>query len=224
MEPFDRDLLPVAGQEARAWFEQDPLACDHARFCHPLAMANQLGFYLLSPATFRVSWDGDPESPASLEILDEACHSRISTHSAAGSFTVQLQFLPVTEAGVFTFLKGIPNLRRPYTAMEALVETWWNPAGMGLVMLCNGAGEFQVQRGEPIAQMIFVDQRQARSDLQVAGDASEVPHQREFSLKRASQVRPELDYMMGRYPDGSIVTLHFRSLESHSENQRKVEL
>jgi hypothetical protein len=174
-------------------------------------MANSLGYVILSPGTFEVSWDGQANSNANIVITDIALHSQVDGHSAHGSFTVQPGFIPRTQQQEqFIYIKGIPNRRAPYTCMEALIEAWWNPARFGLVFLVNQAGSFVVRAGEPIAQMFVYEWHAGAAEFVVVqGYPSE--HQQWEKRRYRPEYRRDLDYLRGRYPDGSCEAIHVTS-------------
>lgn len=218
-EPYDHSLLPVRANKFRAWWEDDEKTQNHARFCHPLVMANQIGFYILSPATFTVEWNGKSEEDAKVTVIEASDHAVIDNHSARGSFTVQTNFIPVTNSGDFIYIKGIPNVRRPYTIMEAIIEAWWNPAHFGLVALCNQPGKITVQKGEALAHMLILNEAGVDVDLVIAGKDKEVPYRQEFLKKRGQQVNHELDYLRGEYPNGEPAPNHYKSFKGESPNK-----
>lgn len=195
----------------RDWWDEDTKTKNHARFCQPLRMANQLGFYIVSPATFTVTWDGDLEHDSHIEILETSSHTTISNHSAHGSFTIQPDFIPITEKGDFIYIKNVPNLRQPYNVMEGLIEAWWSPAHFGIVLLCNQAGQFTIKKGEPIAQMLVLNDADLDLRLEVTGTHEAILHRQEWLEKREQQTGVVLDYLKGLYPNGTAVDLHYRS-------------
>jgi len=219
LNDYDEDLLPVKAGKSRDWWDDqdiDDKTYDHAKFCLPMTMATSAGFYILSPATFDVIWDGDNRHDAIIETHDDAAsHAIIDSHSTRGGFTVQSRFIPRTEnEGEFVYVKGLPNqYRKPYYLLEGMIETWWNPSTFGLVFMLNQPGEFTIVKGEPIAQMMLLNSYTLNADLEVSKE--EVPYQKEFLEKRNSPdvVRfrgKELDYMKGKFPDGKEVFPHFK--------------
>ena len=164
---FDKDLIPVPATRHREWWEDNQATLDHARHCLPLSMANSLGFYILSPGTFKVNWDGDQNRRAKIEHLEKSSHYEVDSHAAFGSFTIQAKFVPVTDdPGDFIYIKGIPNMRGlPYSCMEAVIEAWWNVGNFGLVYLLNQPGEFTIYMGQPIAHMLLLAGGPAAADI-----------------------------------------------------------
>jgi Family of unknown function (DUF6065) len=206
------DLTPVAasaftGDAGLGWWEQDPGTAGHARHCQPLAMANTLGWYILSPGEFTVRWDGG-DTAAVVESQD--CDGLVvDSHSARGSFTLQPGFIPVTGTpGDFVLIKGCPNLRRPWFAvMEALIETWWQAAEFGLVCLLTHGGEFHVARGQPVAQMMIY---RAEGGFASLSETDELPaFTEQWRTRRGRpEYRKDFDYVRGRYPDGTVEPTH----------------
>lgn len=210
---YDKSLAPVKAERLRAWFEQDNKTKDHARFCLPLTMGGGIGWFILSPATFTISWDGDPTHDAEVEIIDACSHADVDCHSAHGSFTVQSQFVPRTKRpGDFVFIKGIGNqYRLPYYFLEAMLEAWWSPANFGLVAMLNQPGKFTIKKGEPIAQMFAINVEQAAYNLALREDYA--PHWQEWDDKRRDPryTGKNLDYLKGLWPDETPVSPHFKS-------------
>jgi len=230
MPNYDLSLAPIKGSKLREWWEKDNKTRNHAKFCLPITMASAVGYYLLSPATFEVTWDGDEESAAKVEIQDAASHAVISTHSANGSFTVQTQFVAKTKKpGDFIMVCDFINgYRKPYNFMGACVEGWWNNANFGLVAMLNQAGTFQIQKGEPLAHMFVLKAAGANAPLVISKELP--PDHIEWNEKRCrhgkwkewkqpeQEDRPagrytgkDLDYLKGRKPDLTPVQDHILS-------------
>ena len=207
---YDKNFLPSKPNIYVDWWERDSKTKNHARFCMPLLMANVLGYDILSPATFEVFWDGDDRHDAQVKIIDKCSHAVIDNHSAKGSFTVQSQFIPKTKKGYYIYIKGIPNIRRPFSVMEGLIETWWNPAHFGLVCLCNSPSKFTIVKGEPIARMVLLHQDALKVKLEIKDDESEIYQRKEFLEKRTKQTSKVLDYFKGLYPNGEKVEHHIK--------------
>jgi hypothetical protein len=210
MHPYEKNLLPKKPDIYKAWWEEDGKTINHAKFCLPLLMANGLGHDILSPATFEVSWSGNEKENAKISIHESSSHSMIDNHSAFGAFTVQAHFIPKTNKGCFTLIKGIPNLRRPFSVMEGLIETWWNPAHFGVVCLCNASGSFIIKKGEPIARMVFISDEYINTNLIIKDNDKEIAFRKEFLNKRANQNGHVLDYFKGKYPNGEKTEYHIK--------------
>jgi hypothetical protein len=200
-------LVPIArGKATRAWWEEDVKTVDHARFCLPLLMANQLGFELLSPIDVVVEWSGKDEPKITVNDGD---HRAITTHSAEGSFTIQLNLVFRTPENWFTLVKGMPNVRRPFNVMEGLIETWWTPANFGVICLMHGPDIVRIRRGEPLAVAVPIHADTLKFKP-VQGCAGEhLPHRVAFEGKRR-QLGKTLDYLKGLTPGGERVCPHYR--------------
>ncbi|CAN5442576.1 hypothetical protein BH10CYA1_BH10CYA1_44160 [soil metagenome] len=207
---YDKRLLPAKAQHLRNWWEEDAKTRMHARFCLPITMASGLGFYILSPATFTVQWDGDHTHDAKIEIIDASSHTVIDTDSAHGSFTVQSSFIACTKnLGDFVYVKGIANfVRLPYSVMEEMIESWWNPSEFGIVCLLNQPGQFTIKKGEPLAQMFVLNSEHAEYGLGTTDGYP--PIWPDWKVKQEG-VERNLDYFRGLLPNGTPVCPHFKS-------------
>ncbi|HEY9676442.1 MAG TPA: DUF6065 family protein [Drouetiella sp.] len=210
---YDKSLLPTKAKMLRQWWEADEKTKMHARFCLPLTMASGLGYYILSPATFTVEWDGEQTHDCVVTISDAASHCVIDTHSAHGSFTVQTKFIARTKRlGDFVYIKGVANqLRQPFTVLEAMIESWWSPSEFGIVCLANKPGKFTIQKGEPIAQMFVMNSDQAGYDLRAVDGRP--PLWDEWYERRRPEIYNgrNMDYLRGVLPDQRPVCPHFKS-------------
>ncbi|CAN5621309.1 hypothetical protein BH10CYA1_BH10CYA1_42410 [soil metagenome] len=216
---FDKRLLPVKARALRHWWETDDKTRMHARFCLPLTMASGLGFYILSPATFTVEWDGDPTHDTEVTIIDGASHAVIDNHSSFGSFTVQARFIGRTKSiGDFIYIKGVANqYRQPFNVMEAMIESWWTPSEFGIVCLVNQAGKFTIKKGEPLAQMFVVNTAQAQYSLATADGYP--PLWDEWTERRKPEIYNgrNMDYLRGVLPDQTPVCPHLKNWNEGSQ-------
>lgn len=222
---FDKSLAPIPATKHRHWWDDNHKTKDHAKHCLPLSMANSLGYYILSPGTFLVKWNGNIHEDAEIEHIDKSSHYIVDNHAAYGSFTVQPQFIPVTEdPGDFVYIKGVANERSlPYSCMEAAIEAWWSVGNFGLVFLCNQPGEFIVYKGQPIAQMFLLSAGHAATDMDFV-DGFPAEHY-EWQKKRSRpDYRKDLDYFVGKTHQGAKVDSHITSwsqAEKYRENHGK---
>jgi hypothetical protein len=206
---YDRTLAPVPADRYPGWFDDNSKTVDHARHCLPLAMASSLGYYILSPGTFMVSWDGNTQSNAKITHIDKSSHYIVDDHAAFGSFTVSAQFIPVTDdPGDFVMIKNLPNMRGlPYTCMEAMIEAWWSVANFGLVFMLNQPGEFIINKGQPIAQMCLYHGLAGSANLEFL-DGYPQQHQGWLKKRRRPGYKKDLDYMKGKTHDNQSVPYH----------------
>lgn len=206
---FDKNLAPIPAEKYKSWWEDNNATKNHARHCLPLSMANSLGYYILSPGTFMVKWDGDYHKKAEIVDIEKSSHYEVDNHAANGSFTVQPKFIPVTEKpGQFVYIKGVPNERGlPYSCMEAAIEAWWNVGNFGLVYLLNQPGEFIINKGTPIAQMFVFNGSYGNIKMQ---EMDGNPQGHEHWLKRRSRpdYNKDLDYLKGYNSAGQKIPTH----------------
>lgn len=109
---------------ARDWMDQA-----HLRFpyrCLPLVIANQCGWVLLSPASFRVYWYGGPEKTDVEVQFDGPPDSRIISHFGVGTVTFSIPYLFRTPPGINLWVKGPANhIKDGIQPLEGIVETDW---------------------------------------------------------------------------------------------------
>lgn len=209
---FDRSLAPIPATKLRDWWEDNGRTTNHAKHCLPLQMANSLGYYILSPGTFLVKWDGDVHKSATITHIDKSSHYEVDNHAAFGSFTVQAKFIPVTDdPGDFVIIKGIPNERDcDYTCMEAAIEAWWSVGNFGLVFILHRAGEFLIPKGKPLAQMYLFYGAAGSAELDMVD--GHPPGHAEWQQRRSRPgYQKDLDYFKGMKSNGEDVPTHISS-------------
>lgn len=206
---FDKSLVPIPANKFRDWWDDNNKTKDHAKHCLPLQMANSLGYYILSPGTFIVKWNGDVHSNAVITHIDKSSHYEVDAHAAFGSFTVQAKFIPVThEPGDFVIVKGVANERCcPYYCMEAAIEAWWNVGNFGLVFLLNQAGEFMINKGQPIAQLFVYKALAAAAEVDFVSGYPE-GHDGWLAKRNRPDYKKDLDYFRGSKYTGEDVPSH----------------
>jgi len=100
-------IEPLKGKNKRDWF------VNHAYFCLPLVIGNQMGFSIKSLKTFSVEWNGgDSPSDTIVNILDEGEypeHQTISSHFGMGTVTIQNRFTFRTPPGINLMTINPPN-------------------------------------------------------------------------------------------------------------------
>lgn len=206
---FDQSLVPIPAIRHRDWWEDNSATKNHAKHCLPLSMANSLGFYLRSPGTFTVSWDGSPHKRAHIEHIEKSSHYEVDNHAAFGCFVVQMKFIPVTDdPGDFVYIKGIPNQRAvPYVCMEACIEAWWSVANAGLVFILNQPGEFTIHLGQPIAHMFLFHGVAGAAVGEVYDGYPEGHNHWQAKRTRKGYVK-DLDYLRGFNSAGENIPTH----------------
>ncbi len=212
MPGFDKSLAPIPATKLKGWWEDNYKIKNHAKHCQPLTMANSLGYYILSPGTFKVKWDGDLHTDCEIEHIDKSSHYEVDAHATYGGFVVQPKFVIVTDKpGDFIYIKSMPNERYPFFAcMEGIIESWWSVANFGLVFLINRPGEFIVFKGQPIAHMFLYKGYGGLTNL-VTHDTMPADYA-EWNKKRSRpDYKKDLDYLNGLKYDGTEVPTHIPS-------------
>ena len=209
---FDKSLAPVPASKLRDWWEDNRRTANHAKHCLPLQMANSLGYYVLSPGTFLVKWNGDVHEPAQVTTIEKSSHCEVDAHAAFGSFTVQAKFIPVTDdPGDFVIIKGVANERSlPYVCMEAAIEAWWSVGNFGLVFLLNQPGEFLIPMGKPIAQMFLYHGAAGSAEAELV-EGLPPGHAEWLKRRNRPDYRKDLDYFRGAKANGEDVPSHITS-------------
>lgn len=219
---FDAELAPIPAIRYRNWWEDNNSTKNHARHCLPLNMANSLGFYILSPGTFKVKWDGDIHARAKIEHIDKSTHYEVDDHASFASFTVQAKFIPVTdEPGDFVYIKGIPNMRGiPYNCMEAIIEAWWSVGNFGMVFMINQPGEFTIEKGQPIAQM-FLYHGAAGAAVGELHQGHPEGHLHWLARRSRKDYVKDFDYLKGRNSAGEDIPTHIANWKDATKFRTK---
>jgi hypothetical protein len=215
---FDKSLAPIRAEKMKGWWEDNKKTMDHAKHCLPLSMANSLGWYILSPGTFIVKWNGDHHADATIEHIEKSSHYEVDSHAAYGSFTVQAKFIPVTsKSGDFIYIKGMPNERSmPFNCMEALIEAWWSVGNFGLVFLLNQPGEFLIHKGQPLAQMFVYRGAAGAAGVDLI-DGNPPGHEEWLKRRSRPGYHKDLDYMKGLTAGGTKIETHLTNWQSASK-------
>ena len=115
-------LESLKGNIKRDWF------VNHAYYCGPLALANQMGFIVKAQYDFRIKWDGGKQPQSVIcEVDRKEDHNPlqwISSHFGMGTFTVQNRFTFRTPPGVNLMVINPPNIIKDgIHQMTAVIET-----------------------------------------------------------------------------------------------------
>lgn len=134
--------------------EQTPVG--FANRCLPLTIANQAGWVLTSPVTFKARWNGK-ESPASAISFsfdsDETRYStQIRSHFGSGIITFSVPYLFRTPAGIGLLVRGLPNEPKfNCSPLEGFVETDWASSTFSMNWkIHKPRSSVSFSRGEPI--------------------------------------------------------------------------
>lgn len=158
-------IEPVALERAspqRDWMDATPHR--FAYRCLPLAIANQAGWVIACPATFRAHWSGGASLNAvTIHIPDGQggygpmpAQLFISSHFGSGILTFSMPYLFRTAPGYNLWVKGPTNLFKDgIQPMEGMVETDWAHATFTMnwkFTRPNAVAQFE--QGEPICQIL----------------------------------------------------------------------
>jgi hypothetical protein len=92
MPGMDPRFAPIPAPLHKAWWQDNDKTRNHAHHCLPLSLANSLGYCILSPVTFKWSWDGDIQKDAVIEIIEAVGPCTVDAHAAYGSFHHSARF------------------------------------------------------------------------------------------------------------------------------------
>ena len=171
----------------RDWMDASPQR--FAYRCLPLAIANQAGWFMHSPATFSAIWDGGPnrddvriefEAPGiprpsnpwaisvdstTITQMAAARDDRITSHFGVGTVTFTLPFLFRTPPGINLWVKGPVNcIKDGVQALEGIVETDWLPSTFTMNWkLTRPNHRVRFEKGEPICMIVPVSRGLAES-------------------------------------------------------------
>jgi Family of unknown function (DUF6065) len=215
---------------ARDWMAMT--ANGFANRCLPLLVANQAGWWVISPQTLRVVWAGGAQlDDVSVELEDGAPPLCAASHFGHGIVTFTIPYLFRTPPGWNLLVRGPANLPKDGAcALEGIVETDWCPATFTMNWkLTRPTLEVRFHRGDPIAMILPVRRGELESftpevkrldaERSVSEGYREWRRSREAFLADlkipGSSAQDELwqkDYMQGRRADGTSAGEHQRKL------------
>lgn len=116
----------AAAPADRAWM--DATDRRYAYRCIPLAIANAMGWEVLSPTRVTAEWNGGPGLPdVTVAVEDPAWNDKLaSSHFGHGILTFHTGYLFRTEPGIAVWARGSPNRPKDGIApLDGIVETDW---------------------------------------------------------------------------------------------------
>ena len=158
----DMPVEPAATE--RAWMDQS-----NRRFayrCLPLVIANQAGWTVRNPISFRARWNGGP-APSDLIVRFPRGRrdARVCSHFGEGVLTFGIPYLFRTPPGINLWVKGPANwLKDGIQPLEGIVETDWTHATFTMnwrVTRVNHTVRFE--EGEPICMIVPIPRGLAES-------------------------------------------------------------
>lgn len=228
--PIDRD-----------WMDEAPQRFPYR--CLPLAIANQCGWVMLSPARFQVYWYGG-HSARDLEVrFDGPENPCVVSHFGSGVLTFTVPYLFRTPPGINLWVKGPANLPKDgFYALEGIVETDWSPATFTMNWKVTRQCEWvSFDYGEPFCMLVPVPRGLAESlapritpleqNAELLRQYQQWEAGRRGFLEGLKTLDPEAvqrgwqkEYFQGKTPDGETVPGHqtrlrIRDFESESSER-----
>ncbi|MBX9627682.1 MAG: hypothetical protein K2X82_28040 [Gemmataceae bacterium] len=218
---FALEAAPIA----REWMDQA-----HQRFpyrCLPLAIANQAGWVLRSPAAFRAYWYGGPGKDDVEVRFDGPPDARVMSHFGAGTITFSVPFLFRTPPGINLWVKGPANhIKDGVQPLEGVVEADWLASTFTMNWKITRVCEWvRFDEGEPFCMLVPVPRGLAEGLIPrrvPLADAPDLKAQyegwqasRSGFLKDLLRLDPDTikqgwqkDYFRGMTPDGGSFDAH----------------
>jgi len=196
--------------------------------CLPLSMANQAGWVVKLPMTFKAKWTQRKAGQKYTEISfpskdDERYRPNVATNFGSGIVTIVLPWIFRTSPGIGLWVHAPSNMPRPdLYPLEGLVETDWSPYPFTMNWkIMRPKVEVWFRKGEPICMLTpfpldmleHVEPRfvPLQNDLKLAEHARQANERREEErrLRRTvTEGKFELNYMRGYCPDGEQAPSH----------------
>lgn len=149
------DPMPIrtAGRR-REWMEE---TVDRFAYrCLPLAVANQVGWEILCPASFTARWNGKAGLDAIRIVFDGEESSLVGSHFGHGVLTFTLGYLFRTTKSHNVWVKGPTNQPKDgIAALEGLIETDWTPFTFTMNWkFTRKRHKVRFEEGDPVATVI----------------------------------------------------------------------
>jgi hypothetical protein len=238
--PIDLKAYPVMPTEGwtiepatlqRNWMDQSVKRSAYR--CLPLVLANQAGWIIPCPATFKVVWNGKSVGPDVLKMTfsnkaDEVFRANIGSNFGSGIITFVLPWLFQTSKGYNLWVRGPSNMPRSDAAwLEGLVETDWSPYPFTMNWkIMKPRTEVWFKKGDPICMLVPFPV-EVLEDVQPAFESSfdnpellenygnaKARRMESIQEKKAlEEGKWELSYTRGVRPDGVTAPVHRTTLK-----------
>lgn len=167
-------------QYERDWMNENE---GFAYRCLPLSIANQFGWNILCPVSFKATWNGSNYYENSFNLIfDKYDPSNISvtSHFGQGILTFTLPFLFRTEKSYGLFVRGPTNyIKHNITYLDAFVETdWLNFSFTYNIKFQKPNVEVEFKKDEPLLSF-FPLNLQFMKDVDI--EISSIQEDKEFS-------------------------------------------
>ncbi len=223
----DHTKTPIEpASPSRDWMDQT-----RDRFayrCLPLVIANQHGWIIRSPISFKVRWNGGPElSDTTVKFPKGKTTHAVISHFGSGIITFIFPYLFRTSPGINLWVKGPSNsIKDGIQALEGVIETDWLESTFTMnwkMTRRNHTVSFEA--GDPICMIVpitrgLVDSIEATMKPITANAPLNAAYQKWGEERRAFNLGlknndPKIveqgwqrDYMLGRKIDGQKVEGH----------------
>lgn len=216
----------------RDWMDQTPMRAAYR--CLPMALANQAGWIIGCPATFKATWNGKNADPKGVQFSyptkkDEQLGSTcIGSPFASGTISFIVPWLFRTSERYGLWVRGPTNApRSDVHFLEGLVETDWSPFPFTMNWkIMRPKVDVWFKKGDPVCMVLpypialleevkpRVESFDANPDLQMHFEQAKA--QRISSIERRAAVTEgkwELSYTRGTNPDGVAAPEHRTNLK-----------
>jgi hypothetical protein len=124
--------------------------------CLPLAIANQVGWEILCPASFTARWNGKNDIPAIKIKFDDEESPLVGSHFGHGVLTFTLGYLFRTTKAHNLWVKGPTNQPKDgIAALEGIIETDWTPFTFTMNwQFTRKRHKIRFEKGEPICTIM----------------------------------------------------------------------
>ena len=147
--------MPIrTADRRRQWM--DETEDRYAYRCLPLAIANQMGWEILSPVSFSARWNGKSDLKSIRIKFDDAPSDMIGSHFGHGVLTFSMGYLFRTSKSHNIWVKGPTNLPKDGIApLEGIIETDWIPFTFTMNwQFTRKRNWVRFEKGEPICTIL----------------------------------------------------------------------
>lgn len=120
--------------------------------CLPMTIANQCGYTVLNPSSFKAKWNGnDDYNGVEIEHFEDYSFNVPSSHFGNGILTLHVDFIVTTNNENSIYVKGPSNFfRKNINPLEGIVETFWLPFSFTMNYKFYEPGEVIFEKGTPL--------------------------------------------------------------------------
>ncbi len=203
-----------------------------ANRCLPLLIANQAGWFVLSPHTLEATWNGTNDIDGiAIKHIDGPEPHLAATHFGYGILTFTIPFLFRTPPNWNLQVRGPTNMPKDgISPLDGIIETDWASATFTMNwQITRPNTPITFTKGEPIAMLM----PQHRGDLEtfaptIRGLYEDPAVAKSYAAWResrnkfitdlpvegtdANEMEWQKDYVHGRAPDGTVAKTHQRKL------------